>query len=61
LIKISKVKLGIRSKSSKTLSTGGIQPLLIYGAPFWAETTEKSYKKKFTRVQRLINIKIAKA
>jgi uncharacterized protein YvpB len=39
-----------------------IQPLLLYGAPVWAEILKKSsYSKEVTRVQRLINIKIEKA
>ena len=59
---ISKIKLGLKSQRFKTLYTGGIQPLLLYGAPVWAETVEKArYRKMLTGVQRLINIKIAKA
>jgi len=49
-------------KALKTLYTGGIQSLLVYGAPVWAETVEKArYSKMLKGVQRLINIKIAKA
>jgi hypothetical protein len=41
---------------------GGILPLLLYGAPVWIRAMEKEkYKNKLTRVQRLINIKMAKA
>ena len=37
-------------------------PLLLYGAPVWIRALEKGkYKNKITRVQRLINIKMAKA
>ena len=37
-------------------------PLLLYRAPIWINAVKKaSYKLKLTRVQRLINIKIAKA
>jgi hypothetical protein len=62
LSKSAKLNWGLSHKALKTLYTGGIQPLLLYGAPVWAEISEKtSYKKKLTRVQRLINIKIAKA
>jgi hypothetical protein len=62
LSKSAKLSWGLGHKALKTLYMGGIQPLLLYGAPAWAETIEKtSYRKKLTRVQRLINIKIAKA
>jgi len=62
LSKSEKPNGGLSHKSLKTLYTGGIQPLLLYGAPVWAEILEKtSHRKKLTRVQRLINIQIAKA
>ena len=36
--------------------------MYVCGAPVWAETIEKtSYRKKLIRVQRLINIRTAKA
>ena len=36
-------------------------PVLLYGAPVWIRAMEKEkYKSKVTRVQRLINIKMAK-
>jgi hypothetical protein len=61
-IKIRKLNWSLSHKTLKTLYTGGIQPLLLYGAPVWAEKIENtSHRKKLTRVQRLINIKIAKA
>ena len=62
LSRSAKLNWGLSHKALKTLYTGGIQPLLLYGVPVWAETEEKaSYRKMLTRVQRLINIKIAKA
>jgi len=62
LSKSAKLNWGLSHKALKTLYTGGIQPLLLYGAPVWANIIEKtSHRKKLTRVQRLINIKIAKA
>ena len=37
----------------KTIYTGGILPLLLYGAPVWIKAIEKgSYKSKLVRVQR---------
>jgi hypothetical protein len=39
-----------------------ILTLLLYGAPVWAEAMKYEYNKlKYIRVQRSINIKIAKA
>ena len=39
-----------------------VQPLLLYSAPIWITALEKeSNKTVYNRVQRLINIKIAKA
>jgi hypothetical protein len=62
LSKSAKLNWGLSHKALKTLYTGGIQLLLLYGAPVWAEILEKtSHRIKLTRVQRLINIKIAKA
>jgi len=62
LSRSAKLNWGLSHKALKTLYTGGIQPLLLYGAPVWAETVEKAiYRKMLIRVQRLINIKIAKA
>jgi len=47
LSKSAKLNWGISHKSFKTLYTGGIQPLLLYGAPVWAEILEKtSHRKK---------------
>jgi len=60
--KSAKVNWGLSQKDIKTLYTGGIQPFLLFCAPVWAEILEKtSHRKTLTRVQRLINIKIAKA
>jgi hypothetical protein len=62
LLKSAKLNWGLSHKALKTLYTGGIQPLLLYGAPVWEEILEKkSHREKLTRVQRLINIKVAKA
>jgi len=62
LARSAKLNWGLSHKALKTLYTGGIQPLLLYGAPVWAETVEKArYRKMLTGVQRLIKIKIAKA
>jgi len=62
LSKLAKLNWGLDHKASKTIYVGGILPLLVYGAPVWINAMRKeSYKIKLIRVQRLINIKMAKA
>ena len=45
----------------QTVYKGAVLPLLLYGAPVWAEAMRFEYRIKYVRVQRLMNIKIAKA
>jgi hypothetical protein len=46
----------------KSIYTGAILPLLLYGALIWVNALTKAcYNIKLTRVQRLINIRIAKS
>jgi hypothetical protein len=46
----------------KSINTGVILPLLLYGAPIWViALTKNCYNIKLTRFQRLINIRIAKS
>jgi hypothetical protein len=62
LSKSAKLNWGLKHTALKTIYTGGILPLLLYGAPVWKKAIDKvSYKLKLIRVQRLINIKMAKA
>ena len=62
LSKSAKLNWGLKHAALKTIYTGGILPLLLYGAPVWGKAMDKAcYKLKLVRVQRLINIKIAKA
>ena len=42
----AKLNWGLGHKELKTLYTGGIQPLLLYGAPVWAETIDKKITEK---------------
>jgi ribonuclease HI len=59
--KSAKLNWGLKHAALKTIYTGGILPLLLYGAPGWKKAIFKaSYKSKLLRVQRLINIRIAK-
>jgi hypothetical protein len=60
--KSAKLNWGLSHDALKTIYTGAILPLLLYGAPIWIKAlTKASYKIKLTRVQRLINIRIAKS
>ena len=62
LIKVGKTELGLSHAALHTMYKGAILPLLMYGAPVWIEALEKECNKTvYNRVQRLINIKIAKA
>jgi ribonuclease HI len=62
LSKSAKLNWGLKHAALKTIYTGGILPLILYGAPVWRKAIDKAcYRLKLIRVQRLINIKIAKA
>ena len=62
LLKPAKLIWGLGHGALKTVYTGAILPLLQYGAPIWIKALAKaSYKIKLIRVQRLINIRIAKS
>jgi len=62
LSKSAKITWGLRHETLKTIYTGGILPLLLYGAPVWKSVLNKlCYKAKLIRIQRFINIRIANA
>jgi ribonuclease HI len=62
LSKSAKLNWGLKHAALKTIYTGGILPLILYGAPIWKKALDKEcYRLKLIRVQRLINIKMAKA
>ena len=62
LSKSAELNRRLQHAALKTLYTGGILSVLLYGAPVWKKAIDKvSYKSKLIGVQRLINIKIAKA
>ena len=59
---ISEDNVRLKHKELKTIYTGAILPLMLYGTPVWKGVVNSScYKVKLVRIQRLINIKIAKA
>jgi len=46
----------------KTIYTGGILTLLLYGVPVWKSVLSRfCYKAKLIRIQKLINLRITKA
>jgi hypothetical protein len=62
LSKSAKLTLGLNHEALQTIYKGAILPLLLYGAPVWAEAMKFEYNRlKYVRVQRLMNIKITKA
>jgi len=62
LSKSAKVTWGLKHEALKTICKGAILLLLLYGAPVWTEAMEYSYNRlKYIRVQRLMNIPMAKA
>jgi hypothetical protein len=62
LSKSAKVTWGLKHEAWKIIYTGGILPLILYGAPVWGSVLDNTfYKAKLIRVQRLINIRIANA
>ena len=62
LAKSAKLDWGLQHGALRTIYKGAILPLLSYGSPVWIEALRKKHNhNRFTRVQRLINIKITKA
>ena len=62
LIKRAKMTWGIKHAAMATIYKGAILPLLTYGAPVWIEAMNHEHnRRKYIRVQRLINISMAKA
>jgi hypothetical protein len=62
LSKLAKLNWGLGHDALKTIYKGAILPLLLYGAPIWRNAlTKEAYKTKLIRVQRFINIRIAKS
>ena len=60
--KSAKLHWGLGHKSLKITYEGALIPILTYGTPVWEEAAGKHRTLcKLQRVQRLINIKIAKA
>ena len=61
LSKSAKLTWGLHHETLQTIYKGAILPPLLYGAPVWAQAMRFEYNRlKHIRVQRLMNIKIAK-
>ena len=56
-----KLKWSLGHRALKVIYNGAIEPLLTYGAPVGDKASTKQNNMKYQRVQRMMNIKIAKA
>jgi hypothetical protein len=62
LSKSTKLQWGLCHKSLKMVYEGALVPLMTYEAPVWEEdVTKERHLRKMQSVQKMINIKIAKA
>jgi hypothetical protein len=62
LAQSAKLSWGLKHEALKTIYKGAILPLTLYGAPVWIGAMERKCNKMiYSRMQRLMNIKIAKA
>jgi len=62
LSKSAKIHWGLKHETLTTIYNGAILPLLLYGAPVWIEALKYEFnRRKYNRVQRLMNLLIAKA
>jgi hypothetical protein len=62
LSKSAKISWGLKHEAQKTIYKGAVLPLLLDRAPVWIEAMKYEYdRQKYIRVQRLMNIRIAKA
>ena len=61
LAKSAKLNWGLKQEVLNTIYKGAILPLMLYGAPVWIRAMEKNCNRTlYSRVQQLMNIKIAK-
>ena len=62
LSRAAKLTWGIKHEAIATIYKGAILPLLTYGAPVWIEAMRYEHNRlKYVRVQRLINLRMARA
>jgi hypothetical protein len=62
LARTAKREWGLGYKALKTIYEGAVVPIVTYGAPIWIKAIRKNKNlTKYKRIQRLINVKTAKA
>jgi hypothetical protein len=62
LARTAQLQWSLGHKAFKSIYEGAIVPVLTYGAAIWVEAIRKNRNlTKYKRIQRIINIKIAKA
>jgi hypothetical protein len=62
LSRAAKLSWGLKNKVIATMYKGAILPLPKYGAPVWIDAMKYEHnRQKYIRVQRLINLKMARA
>jgi len=62
LSKSARISWGLSHGALKIIYNGAILPQLLYATPVWIDSMKKEYNKtKYTRVQRFISLRIAKA
>jgi len=62
LSRAARLKWGIKQEATATIYKGAILPLLSYGAPVWFEAMKHGHnRQKYVRVQRPINLRMARA
>jgi len=62
LTRSNKLNWGLGHRALKVIFNGVIEPILTYGAPVWEKAlTKQNNQRKYQRVERMMNIKIAKA
>jgi len=62
LARTAKLQWGLGHKALRTIYEGAVFPILMYRAPVWVEAIWTNRNQtKYKRIQRLINIKTAKA
>jgi len=62
LAKSAKLNWGLKQEALNTIYKGAILPLMLYGAPVWVRAMGKNCNRTlYSRVQRVMNIKITKA
>ena len=61
LFKSAKIHWGHKHEALTTISKEAILPLLLYGARVWIEALKFEFnRRKFNRVQRLMNLKLTR-